>query len=256
MGENRLCVDTLLLDIDGVIMLKGSYIPNISKILQSIIKKKISIKFVTNCSLHKIYNFSSKVLPGYLIEIIDPLDVLSDLIKKEPALSKHEAIVIGAKDIKKRIKELGVNITNDENAKNVFIFEKLIYDQTEIINASRAILNGAKLYCAGINQLFWYNGEVYPGVGAITEQVKFMTQADAIVLGKPSRRIYELALYPSCNPRHTVFIGDELHIDIVGAKKCGLMTAYIACDLSVNIANKSEIDMIETSLKDFVKNNL
>jgi len=256
MPNDKISIKALLLDIDGVIKQKGKIIPNISDHLKRVIDNGILVKFVTNCSLYKLYKFSEKILPGYKVEIIDPLDVLKDLISKNPSLINHQSIILGTKDIKKRISELGIKLSDNKKVDSVFIFEKLRYNQDEITQASRAVLNGAKLYCAGIDQLFWFKGEAYPGVGAITEQIKFMTRANAFVLGKPSERIFELAMYPDIKPNQTAFVGDEFHIDILGAKKCGLTTVYLTTNSLANKPYYSNKVILEPNLKSFVRNFL
>lgn len=220
-------IKTLLLDIDGVVNNKGFPVPGVENRLQRIIKKGINIKFVTNCSLHKLHRFDEKIVPGYKLEIIDPIDVLISLAKKDRFLFQYNSTVIGTKEIRNRISEFGIISSKTKDTDVVFIFEKLNYNQEEILYASRSVLNGAKLYCAGSDRLFWYQGNVYPGVGAITEQIKFMTQTEAFILGKPSKLIFELALGSVPEIGSAMFVGDDFNIDILGAKNCGLMTVYL-----------------------------
>ena len=254
MRERGMLIKTLLLDIDGIVNNKGSLIPGINELLQRIVDKGIKIKFVTNCSLHKIYHLGEKILPGYKLEIVDPIDVLMSLATKDPSLYQCQTLVIGTKDIRKRISDSGIKISENKSVENVFIFEKLNYDQEELVFASRSVLNGARLYCAGIDRLFWYQGNVYPGVGAITEQVKFMTQAEAFILGKPSRLIFELAMHQVPDLNHTVFVGDDFHIDILGAKNCGLMTAYLTIEpLSKVSRYMPQADLIDVDFKSFAE---
>lgn len=249
-------IRTLLLDIDGVVNNKGLLIPGSSELLQRIVDKGITIKFVTNCSLHKLHHFDEKIVPGFRLEIIDPIDVLKNLAVKDPFFHKSRSTVIGTKEIRRRISELGIEISDnkDSNVDIVFIFEKLNYDQEEIVYASRSVLNGAKLYCAGLDRLFWHQGNVYPGVGAITEQVKFMTQSEASVLGKPSKLIFELALNQVTEISNVLFVGDDFHIDIVGAKNSGVMTAYLTNNPLIDIGlYKPYADVIDVDFKNFVE---
>lgn len=246
-------INTLLLDIDGVIKNKGILVPGTGDLLRNLTEKGINIKFVTNCSLHKLNKLDEKISPGLKFEILDPIDVLVNMIDIHPELYQCSAMVIGTKEIRHRLSEAGIKLTTPNKVDAVFIFEKLNYDQDELVYASRLVLNGARLYCAGLDRFFWYKGDVYPGVGAIVKQISYMTQSDAIVLGKPSKLIFELALGQNFDLKSTLFVGDDLQTDILGAKQCGILTAYLATTSSPNINNSNLADKVDIDFKSLVE---
>jgi len=242
----------LLLDIDGVVCIRGVLIPGARELIEQICDIGINIIFITNCSLHKIHHFQEKIVPGRNFQIIDPIDVLRDITQKHSHMYKNDSIVIGTKEIRQKISDLGITIFNykySDRPDIVYIFEKLNYDQEDLIKISRFVLEGTKLYCAGLDRLFWYQGSVYPGVGAITEQIKYMTKVNYFVLGKPASPIFELAMNNDNNPEDTLCVGDDYEIDIIGASRCGLKTAFLTEQ------NTSELSKVNIH-PDFIVRNL
>lgn len=246
--------DVMLLDIDGVIKKEGVLIPGIEAQLLRIINAGIEIKFVTNCSLHKINGLGNKIIPDREIEIIDPLDVLEEEIQNDSLLLQDYCMFIGAKDIRQRIKDLGFHIADIKTGEKpdiIFVFEKLNYDQEEITLASRHVMNGAKLVCAGSDRFFGFRGNAYPGVGAITAQIRYMANTDATLLGKPSKKIFELSIR-KISAANAIFIGDDYTIDIIGAKRVGLKTGFIYDKIKNRNFSASGADITANDLKQLV----
>lgn len=133
------------------------------------------------------------------------------------------------------------------------LFEKKNYDQEQITKISRLLIKGTHLYISGLDRYFWYQNEIYPGIGAIAEQIKFMTRSEISVLGKPSNTIFELAIHGEEITNDILFVGDDYDVDIIGAKKFGLHTIYIAnetIDQKLNL--QTYADETYKNFKDFI----
>jgi len=77
------------------------------------------------------------------------------------------------------------------------------------------------------------NGKRYPGVGAILEMLKFATNKEYEIIGKPSLNFYTKALEKLKNIdkkvdfEDIIIISDDVKGDLVGAKKLGMKTAFV-----------------------------
>ena len=166
-------ITTLLLDIDGVVNHKGILLPDISKLLQHVIDQGVTVKFVTNCSLHKLHGFDKKILPGVQLEIIDPVDVLHSFILTNPFFYQANSAVIGTREIRDRIAKLGINMleNGDSGVQVAFIFEKLHYEQDEILQVSRSVLR--KCFLKG--RVRWENDQIHPNLPDRSEVYRMVT---------------------------------------------------------------------------------
>jgi len=223
----------VLVDIDGVIKNRGTLIPGSITSLKTLLQQGFQVKLVTNCSLHKIYNLGNQLIPGYQLDILDPIDVVKDLLKRDPWFQGKEIYVMGSKVIRTKIATFDVSIREKgswQGIDAVFLFEKRTYEESDIEGASKALIAGARFYCAGLDRHFWHEEKLHPGVGAITEQLIKKTGSNPIVLGKPSKDIFVLALHDVKDLKKVIFIGDDFHIDIIGAKAVGISAALIGDD--------------------------
>lgn len=226
-------IKQVLLDIDGVIKVNGKILENIDGIIDIFDKNGVEIKFVTNCSLHKINRLDIGLIPGRVFTIIDPLDVFVDPMVNADSKSGSSMYIISSKEISKKIRSMGYNFIQNNFERNInsfFIFEKLNYDQKEVNFVINQVLNGAKYYCAGMDRFYKFKNHVYAGVGAITQQIKYATNIAPIILGKPEKFIFKLALGNKYSVEESLFIGDDYQIDIVGAKSIGMRSALITCN--------------------------
>lgn len=112
----------LLLDIDGVITHQGKPTPKIKFLLDRIIEKGIIIRFVTNCSLHRMYGFNKNICLDNPIEIIDPISVFEYLCKTDETFRNECFAIVATKEIKQRIWELGLNIVDINDTKKLTIY--------------------------------------------------------------------------------------------------------------------------------------
>ena len=72
-----------------------------------------------------------------------------------------------------------------------------------------------------------------PGAGSLVAALVAATDVQPLVIGKPARPMFELALaLAATDPQHTAMLGDRLDTDIDGAAAVGLKTILVLTGVS------------------------
>jgi 4-nitrophenyl phosphatase len=67
-----------------------------------------------------------------------------------------------------------------------------------------------------------------PGAGAILAAIEAATDVHPLVIGKPERAMFDVALeLLASNPENTAVLGDRLDTDIEGARRSGLLSLLV-----------------------------
>merc|ERR1719369_2468188 len=97
--------------------------------------------------------------------------------------------------------------------------------------ASYANLPGALFVATNTDEQFPMKGTpmIVPGTGAIVAAVTTAAGRSPVVLGKPSKYMFEIVQrrHPGIQPARTLMIGDRANTDILLGKNCGLQTLLV-----------------------------
>jgi 4-nitrophenyl phosphatase len=135
--------------------------------------------------------------------------------------------VIGDASFKKIIEEAGfVFVDRDASAVIVGMDEDLTYDMLR--KASLLIRAGAKFIGTNPDRYApWHQG-LEPGTGAILAAIEASTECQPVIIGKPERYLFDLALQRmSLEPGDVASLGDRLDTDILGGQRAGLKTILV-----------------------------
>jgi NagD protein len=130
-----------------------------------------------------------------------------------------------------------------------------IFSPDEISDIIEYLLNGANLIGMHKTSLYHKNNKRYPGLGAILEMLKYATNKDYEVLGKPSFNFFEEARKKiNLNYDKITIISDDLIGDLTPAKKLGMKTALVLSGKikSINEVNE-KVDFIANNIGEFLK---
>jgi 4-nitrophenyl phosphatase len=102
---------------------------------------------------------------------------------------------------------------------------------------------GASLVALHRNRLFIDSqGRCAPSVGAIVEAIRYATQVEATLIGKPSAMYFQQALDDiSLPPEHVLVVSDDPLSDLAGAKRMGMHAAFV---LSGKYTDRSIIESV------------
>ena len=225
--------DAIVLDLDGVIFKGIEVITGVEEAFQILITKGVQFSFVSNNvsrSKAEVLRKLENLLPEHSIDIFDPIDVLERFYLYKRRDSAQAFMVIGTHNLKERLAGLGITVAPEDstfNISSVLVSSAVGFGYKQLTYAAKAVRNGAKLYASGCEPVFLWQGELNPGSGALVAAIEVASNSRAIVLGKPSVRIFRIASENFIKPSRIVVIGDDIVTDIHGAKNAGLDSVLV-----------------------------
>jgi HAD superfamily hydrolase (TIGR01450 family) len=135
--------------------------------------------------------------------------------------------LIGEEGLRRELEEAG-HYQTEEKPRVVVVGLDRELSYVKLDTALRFLRNGALLIGS-------YGGAVYMSdhgpalsAGPIIKALEYGAGKRAIMIGKPSPRMFQLALKRANeHPRNAVMIGDQLETDVVGARAAGVHTILV-----------------------------
>jgi NagD protein len=148
------------------------------------------------------------------------------ILKEE--VKAREILPYGFPEFIDTLRKMGYIITRT-SPKTVLVGIKQDFTNDEYAEMIEAIINGAELIGMHQTTIYAKNGRKYPGVGAILEMLRFATNKDYKIIGKPSKKFYKKALkiIGEEDFRNITIISDDIKGDLIGAKKLGMKTVFV-----------------------------
>ncbi len=220
----------LIIDIDGVLWHGKQVLPGVPGLFAFMQAHGIRYIIATNNSAR----------PGS--EIVDRLARIGVRIADGDVLTSAQAtamylprvaprgarvLVVGGQGLLDAITQAGYQIVDEDAAVVVAGVDfGLTYDRLK--RATREIRHGATF--VGTNGDKTYPGDdgLAPGAGAVLAAIQAATDVDPIVIGKPQRAMFDLAVEKMGAERaSTAMLGDRLDTDIQGAQRAGLRSILV-----------------------------
>jgi 4-nitrophenyl phosphatase len=135
--------------------------------------------------------------------------------------------VLGGHGLSDALTKAGYNVV-EQNADVVAvgIDVDLTYQKLKI--ASREIMRGAKFIGTNADKTFPAADGIVPGAGAILAALETVTSVAPIVVGKPERIMFDLAIEKMNAVReNAATLGDRLETDILGGQRAGLKSIMV-----------------------------
>jgi HAD superfamily hydrolase (TIGR01458 family) len=215
-------VRALLVDLDGVLYVEDEPIPGAVEAVQAFRDAGVGLRLVTNTTqrsrgqtLEKLERLGMPVAPD---ELITPA-----VLAVEHCRSRgHERIaLLMADDVKADFAEL---TETDEHADAVVVGDLgERFDYATLNQAFRLIIDGAELIALQRNR-YWLRADgLSLDVGPFVAALEYAANVDAIVVGKPARAFFLLALSQlGAEPEDAAMVGDDVESDTAGAVRAGL----------------------------------
>jgi NagD protein len=235
------------IDVQGTLIDDKNYLPidGAIEFLDYLNEKNIPFVLITNNTKREHFREYLKSLGFKFENYLDPLMVADNYIKGSIAPFGNDEFV----DIMKKRFEVDF-----DNPQNVVLGVK-IFSPDEIATIIEYLLNGANLIGMHKTSLYHKHARRYPGLGAILEMLKYATNKDYEVIGKPSVNFFEEARKKiGLNYDKITIVSDDLIGDLLPAKNLGMKTALV---LSGKIKSKNEVsekvDLIAANIGELVK---
>jgi HAD superfamily hydrolase (TIGR01450 family) len=213
--------------------------------------KKLFI--LTNNSTDSAATVHSRLLE-FDIPVKNDEVLTSGLLTAEYLREKHGKVsyfLIGEKGLEAEMTKCGHRRTKGETADFVVVGldRKITYDKLD--HAARLARNGAGIVATHVSRLYMYRSGPAMATGPLVKAIEYASQKRAVVIGKPSRLMFTIALRRAGAERsEAVMIGDQADTDILGAARAGIDAILVTSGIDQNapgmklLAKISDVDEI------------
>ena len=269
----------LILDMDGVLWRDETPIGDLHAVFDRIHSRGLKVTLATNNAtktveeyLEKLRGFGVTLEPWQIVNSSEATaQVLANEFRPNPMHSpslqgrgdKEElghVFVIGENGIVSALREKGFTPITDPDDRTPVIAVVSSWDrQLTFRKLRRATLHvraGAPFYATNADRSFPTPEGLVPGAGSILAALETATDAKAIVIGKPSPFMMEIAIQRMGLTKDDVLVvGDRLETDIAGGQAVKARTALVLSGVSTPEqakAWKPKPDLIAKDLAELV----
>ncbi len=233
--------NAFLLDVDGVLV-RGSVPIDGAVAAFALLGETADVLLLTNNST-KTRTQHAEQLQRLGFEVYADQVLASAYLAAEYLLDKRGAISvwpIGEEGIRAELVAVGHRLAGrPEEADAIVVGMDRGLTYAALADGLSALRSGAQFVATNEDGTFPVPDGVRPGAGAMVGALRGMGFAPDVVIGKPSRVAYRLALKRlALPPEQVLMVGDRLETDIVGAQGIGLDTALVLS----GIATREDID--------------
>jgi HAD superfamily hydrolase (TIGR01458 family) len=217
-GRRPVC--GILLDLDGVVHVRGKALPGSLEAIARVRAAKIPLKFITNTTRLPRRRIVEDLAQLGLQVAMD--DVFTPAILAQENLAPF---LVAHPDLREDFAGL------PKQGRDAVVLGGAGADFTyETLNvAFRKIRHGAEFLALANNRNFLdTDGELSLDVGAFVSALEYASGRKALVLGKPSPLFFGLAVDSlGCAAEDVAMIGDDAEVDVGGAMAAGLMGVLV-----------------------------
>jgi 4-nitrophenyl phosphatase len=230
MGLQLGDIRALVIDADGVLWRGRQSLPGVSAFFDFLCAREIPYIIATNNSARPESDVVEK-LARYGTQIEESRVLTSSLatVLCLPRLAPNakRVLVVGGEWLGTVMTRAGYQVV-DQDADVVVagIDMNLTYDKLK--RATLEIRRGAKFIGTNADKTFPSEEGVIPGAGAILAALETASETAPIVIGKPERLMFNIAVEKMGVPAEkTATLGDRLETDILGGQRAGLRSILV-----------------------------
>jgi len=244
-------IETVVCDIDGVVVLGGNPIPGAGKALARLRAAGLQVVFITNNSTKTRDAVAARLAEsvGY---VTAPETILSSgwATGHFIAGTVERVFVLGSDGLRDTLRETGVTVTeNWQEADGVVVGLDFHLSYRKLAETALAVQNGAALYATNTDASYPTPEGLHPGAGSLVALIETTVGVNAQPCGKPfepMRRL--LADFVDGVP---IMIGDRPDTDIALGKAEGWATALVLTGVT-----RSAADVAPEYLPDLVLDSI
>jgi 4-nitrophenyl phosphatase len=163
--------------------------------------------------------------------VLTPLEIIGQVITQRWGPSR--VLVMGSEELAAAVVREGhrlVEFSRYAEATVVVVGNDFDLSYARLTVAARAVAAGAPLVTPNLDpRLPVEGGEFLPGCGAIVEAVAVAAGVRPLVVGKPDRPLFDIALRRmEVAPAESAMVGDSREADIRGGRAAGMRTVLYA----------------------------
>lgn len=255
-------IQALAIDMDGVLWRGETQLPGLSAFFDFLHAQEIPYMLATNNASKTQSQYQQKFAKFGIT--IDPHRVMTSSLATAAYLQNElpqgsRVYVVGGDGIHHAVQEAGFVLLKDISQPADAVVAGIDFNITyeKLKYATLHIQRGARFVGTNGDLTFPAEEGDYPGAGSILAAIQAATGVKPVVIGKPERLIFEIAMQKlGSQPENTAMLGDRLETDILGAQRVGLTTLLVTTgvDNQESIAQKGiEPDMVFNGLEELVE---
>lgn len=255
MSLNLSTIQSLILDMDGVLWRANEPIGDLPAIFKSIAQRGWKVALATNNATRSI-NMYVERLAGFGVTI-EPWQIVNSAQAAARYLKKRfpqggAVYAIGERGLLEALGEQGFSIAETGVLAVAASMDRTL-SYNKLRTATLLIRAGALFVATNPDCTFPTPNGLVPGAGAILAALETATDVAPVVCGKPAPEMYHMAIERlGTAPEQTLVVGDRLETDIAGAQVIGCRTALVLSGVSSEAQAKAwqpAVDWIGTDLQ-------
>ena len=150
----------------------------------------------------------------------------SGLLTAQYLREKHGKVsyfLVGEKGLDAEMRRCGHRRTEGETADFVVVGldRKVTYEKLD--HAARLAMGGSRIIATHASRLYMYKSGPAMAAGPLVKAVEYASRKRAVVIGKPSRLMFDIALHRAGSTKGEAgMVGDQADTDILGASRAGI----------------------------------
>ncbi len=220
----------LIIDMDGVLWHGDKPLPGLVRFFDVLRQRGIKYILATNNNTQLPQGFVDKAA-SFGVEI-KVEDVLTASIATVEYLQGHyspgtRVYVLGEAPLKELISDGGFTLADQDVEVVVATMDRALnYEMLK--RATLLIRGGADFIGPNPDKCYPTVEGIVPGAGAVLAALVATTDRQPLIMGKPERAIFELAMREmDLQPFEIASLGDRLDTDIEGGIRCGMKTILV-----------------------------
>lgn len=224
------------IDLDGTVYRGKERIPAAARFIKRLQEHQREILFVTNNSTRSPKEVAANLRTNHDINVT-AANVYTSAMATADYLVQHagqkrRVYVIGERGLKDALLNKGMQLTDqDPDYVVVGLDRNVTYEQFKI--ATLCIRVGAVFIGTNGDTNLPSEEGMIPSAGALVELVRYATQQEPIMIGKPQKTIVEMALKASgLKKSEVLMVGDNYQTDVQAGINTGVDTLLVYTGLS------------------------
>ncbi|SDN44087.1 TIGR01457 family HAD-type hydrolase [Limosilactobacillus mucosae] len=224
------------IDLDGTVYRGKERIPAAARFIKRLQEHQREILFVTNNSTRSPKEVAANLRTNHDINVT-AANVYTSAMATADYLVQHagqkrRVYVIGERGLKDALLNKGMQLTDqDPDYVVIGLDRNVTYEQFKI--ATFCIRAGAVFIGTNGDTNLPSEEGMIPSAGALVELVRYATQQEPIMIGKPQKTIVEMALKASgLKKSEVLMVGDNYQTDVQAGINTGVDTLLVYTGLS------------------------
>ncbi len=221
-------------DLDGTLWAGQTVLPGAVELVAALQQAGTRVVALSNSSRALASELSERLQHlGIAIppdDVVAAIDLLGETIRRR--LGPVRVLSLGAPEMAQVLEAAGhtvVGLDEWSQAQAVALGNDPAFDFARLRAASQAVAGGATFFAVNLDpRLPTGAGEFDPGCGALAEAIAVASGVRPIVIGKPHRPLFEMALERlGCQAAEAAMVGDTASSDIAGGHAAGMKTIWL-----------------------------